>query len=127
MFTKKDDSIKLQFRELQLLVSLIKEKYNIGDDSVKSRITFDPDKVSVVLLNGLSGADTSEVDPCNKRPIEFLKAHNGEVTKEEHERHSYWSYSVITLNKENLSQIIEGLNVLPAPDHEPNHRMMARC
>lgn len=127
MFTKKDDSKKLQLTQLQLIVSLLKEKYNIDGDNVKGRITNDPDKVSVVLLNGLSGADTSEVDTCNKRPIEFLKAHNGEVTKEEHEHHSYWSYSVITLNKEMLSQIIEGLNVLPTRDHELDHRMMARC
>lgn len=101
--------------------------YNISSDSVKSRVTYDPDKVSVVLLNGLSGADTFEVDPCNKRPVEFLKAHNGEVSKEAHEHHSYWSYSVITLNKEMLSQIIEGLNVLPVPDQKPSHRNMARC
>lgn len=127
MFTKKDESTKLQFKQLQLIVSLIQEKYNISGGSVKSRITYDPDKVSVVLLNGLSGTDTTDVDGCNYRPIEFLKAHNAEVTKEEHEHHSYWSYSVITLNKEDLNQIIEGLKVLPTPDHDPQPRMMARC
>jgi hypothetical protein len=122
MFTKKEGSIALQ-----LTVSLIKEKYGIESGSVKGKLTNDPEKVSIVLLNGQSGADTTEVDKCNKRPIEFLKAHNAEVTKEAHEHHSYWSYSVITLNTKDLEAIIDGLNVLPTSDSKPDYRMMARC
>ncbi len=126
MFAQKDES-KLQLTQLQLIVSLIKEKYNIGANAVESRITNDPATISIVLLNGLSGADSLKVDTCNARPIEFLKAHGGEVTKEAHEDYSYWSYSVVTLKKEMLSQIIDGLNVLPTPNHEREDRMMARC
>lgn len=125
MFTKKNES-QLQLTQLQLIVSLIKEKFSLRSEYVTSKID-DPDKLTVMLLNGRTGADTPEVDSVNKRPIQFLKAHNGEVTKEEHEHHSYWSYSVITLDKEMLGQIIEGLNLLPTPDHEPKSRIMARC
>lgn len=123
MFAKKEHSSIA----LQLLVSLIKEKYGLEGGSVKGKITNNPETVNVILLNGLSGAETLEVDKCNKRPIEFLKAHNAQVTKEAHEHHSYWSYSVITLNTKDLPAIIEGLNVLPTLDSNPGIRNMARC
>lgn len=121
MFNKKET-----ITPLQLLASLIKKKYGI--EGVEIRDTNNNDnKVSVVLLNGLSGVDKPEVDGCNTRPIEFLKAHNAEVTKEAHEHHTYWSYSVITFNKEDIKPIVDGLNLLPSADNDTRPRMMARC
>lgn len=121
MFGKKNESIALQ-----LVISLIKEKYGINEGHIKGRISGNTDEVSIVLLNGASGADSLEVDKCNRRPVELLQAHNGVLTKEAHEHHSYWSYSVITLNNNHLHDIIESLNLLPAAE-APVHRSMARC
>ena len=109
-------------RNLFELEDLLKEKYH----NIKVNVDFENDQVKVTLLNGRNGMNEG-IDEENKRPIEFLKSFEANITKKEAE-YPYWSYSVVTFGESKLKQVIEGLKVLPTPTPEDSHgKLMAMC
>ena len=94
------------------VLELLKDKYQELD--VKWRKSKTVGYIDILLLNGLHGVDDALSDEVNKKPIQFFKLHGATVKKEAHEHHSYYSYSVITLDAARVSDVIAGLDVMPS-------------
>lgn len=111
--------------KLLSLVKLIGEKYRL--ENVQARFEKSHSSpVSVVLFNGRHGVDKEGIDSENIKPVEYLLTFGGKVEKEENGP-SYWSNSIITLDRSNIDSMIEGLQLLVTPDGPREPRMVARC
>ncbi len=107
---------------IEKLKKLLNEKYHY----LKIEITSGTDNIHISLMNARHGL-YEDIDEENKKPIEFLEAFGAKVSKKEGE-HSYWSYSVITLEKAKLSDVINGLEKLPTPEiGRPGGKIFAKC
>jgi len=105
------------------VVTLLKQKY--PNLSVTCNPSKTPSCVDVVFLNTVPNVSGDET---NSKPLQYLKLRLATISKKPHEQHSYWDYSVATIEKSRLNDVIAGLEVMPDCDHKhAPDRMMARC